>query len=64
MIRVSTLGGKGVVRVNSVIMAIDRLNGCTAVNEYPVSDDDVLLDAISRDTGMNITKEELDAALR
>ena len=51
-------------RVNSVIMAIDRLNGCTVVDEYPVSDDDVLLDAISRDTGMNITKEELDDALR
>ena len=48
-------------KVATIINAIEA-EGATVMDEYLVSDDDVLLDAISRDTGMNITKEELDDA--
>ena len=48
--------------VATIINAIEA-EGPTVMDEYPLSDDDVLLDAISRDTGMNITEEELDDAL-
>jgi len=44
-------------KVATIINAIEA-EGATVMDEYPVSDDDILLDAISKDTGMNITNED------
>lgn len=44
-------------KVATIINAIEA-EGPTVMDEYPLSDDDILLDAISKDTGMNITNED------